>query len=424
MATLYEMSDKYGEANKVLEKTSKIAALRFDKTHWQYANALTNVSRLQIKTGEYDKAAENIATAIEIMEMKKNNDDHLKVYLVNAIETQAVIFGIKGLFDDAQDNLDRTGKMIERADHSMIGLDELATARELSSLFIQLGRYKDTQDLLNDMVKTYETQYGTNSLRLIEPLVNLGRIKLLNDGDYTQADRLAQRANDIAVKIYGEVSTKTAPTQKLLADIDYQIGDYDKARANIEKALKSQEKQFGRNHIEVAKCLSQLALIRFHKGDNKQEVEKIMLESRQIMGDKLGKDNPQYADILKNVAILYISEKKFDIAFSSLTQAEQIWRSKSGRKRNINAASIYSLTGDVYYQQKNYVKSEEFYNKAKDLYERFFSKNHPDYVKVLSKLSKVYYMEKDYKRAKTQCRRSACQLREVHQTILPCVERS
>ncbi len=125
-----------------------------------------------------------------------------------------------------------------------------------------------------------------------------------------------------------------------------------------------------------------------------------MHESLEIMGKKLGKDNPQYAEILKNVAVLYISEGKYDIAFSSLTQAETIWRTKTGTKSNINAASIYTLTGDVYYQLKNYPKAEEFYNKGKDLYNRFFSSNHPEYVKVLSKLAKVYYMEKEFKRSK------------------------
>src|SRR6185369_12443365 len=142
------------------------------------------------------------------------------------------------------------------------------------------------------------------------------------------------------------------------------------------------------------------ALIKFYKGDDRKEVEKLMLESRDIMGTKLGKDNPQYADILKNVAILYISEKRFDVAFNSLTVAESIWKSKTGRKNNINLAGIYTLTGDVFYQQKKYDKAEEFYSKSKSLYEKFFSKGHPEYVKVLSKQAKVYYMQKDFKRAK------------------------
>src|SRR5690606_548743 len=147
-------------------------------------------------------------------------------------------------------------------------------------------------------------------------------------------------------------------------------GDYEKAEDNLVKAIASQEKQFGRQHIEVAKSVSQLALIKFHKGDDRNTVEKLMLEARDIMAEKLGKDNPQYAEILKNVAVVYISQGRYDIAFNSLTVAENIWRTKTGTKNNINAAGIYSLTGDVYYQLKNYNRAEEFYNKAKDLYEK------------------------------------------------------
>jgi hypothetical protein len=51
----------------------------------------------------------------------------------------------------------------------------------------------------------------------------------LSQGDYPSADKIALRANTIATSIYGEISTKTAATQKLLGDIDYTIGDYDKA---------------------------------------------------------------------------------------------------------------------------------------------------------------------------------------------------
>lgn len=398
MAVLYELSDKYKEASATLDQALEIAHAKYSDTDYEYGNELNNVARLQIKLGEYEKAQTNIDRSLKILEEFRKEEDK-KVYLINAIETQAVLFGIKGLFDEAEDALSRSAKMIVKAETVLVGIDNLATARELSSLLIQLGRYSETEVLLNGLLAEYEKQFGVSSLRLIEPLVNLGRLTLLK-GDYTEADKIAKRANDIAVKVYGETSTKTAPTQKLLSDIDYQIGDYEKAEDLILLALKSQEKQFGRNHIDVAKSLAQLALIKFYKGDDRKEVEKIIIEARNIVGERLGKDNPQYAEILKSVAIVYISERRYDIAFSSLTQAEAIWQAKTGRKNNINAASIYALTGDVYYQQKNYGKAEEFYNKAKNLYEKFFSRNHPEYVKILSKQAKVYFMEKDFKRAK------------------------
>lgn len=395
-ATLYEVTDQYTKANASLDRALNVARSKYDDADPDYGVELDRIAQLQIKLGQYEKAEQNLNKALKILEQYRKNDNRLPDY-VHVIETQAKLYGIKGMFDEAEDNLKRSTKLIANA-KVIIGSD-LSAAEELSALLIQLGGYSEADRLLSNQIPEYERLYGIQSLRLIEPLVNRGRI-LLAKGDYTEAERTALRANQIAIKIYGEGSTKTAPTQKLLSDIYYTLGDYDKAEAQVSKALASQEKQFGRNHIETAKSISQLALIKFYKGDNRQQVEKLMLESRNIMAEKLGKENPQYAEILKNVAVLYISEKKFDIAFNALTVAESIWRAKTGTKNNINAASIYTLTGDVYYQTKNYKKAQEFYSQSKDLYEKFFSSRHPEYVKVLSKLAKVYYMQQDYKKAK------------------------
>ncbi|MDH4057994.1 MAG: CHAT domain-containing protein, partial [Cyclobacteriaceae bacterium] len=397
LANYYQLTDKFSLASATLSTASDAARQKYDNEDPAYAIALNQQTKLRIKIGEYDKAESEINRSLQIFDLKQNKDDKWIPDYINAIETQAKLYGIKGMFDEAQSNLDRSRKMISKSKVNLS--NELSTAEELSSLLIQLGIYSQTNELLNKLIPDYEKLYGAQSIRLIDPLVNRGRI-LLARGDYTDAERTTARANQIAVKTYGEISTKTAPTQILLSDIYYSLGDYDKAEINIRKSLASLEKQFGRNHVDVARSLSQLALIKFYKGDDKKEIEKLMIEARDIIASKLGKDNPQYAEILKNVAQLYISDKRYDLAFNSLSIAESIWTQKAGSKNNINTASIHMLTGDVYYQMKNYPKAEEFYNKAKSLYEKNFSSTHPEYVKALSKLSKVYYMQQDYKRAK------------------------
>ncbi len=396
LAKLYEFTDQYTLASATLDFASDVARSKFSDSDPEYGIELDRIAQLQIKLGQYEKAELNISRSLKILEEFRKDDNRIGDY-IHAIETEANLFGIKGLFDEAESNLDRSRKLIAKADVN-IG-NELSAAEELTSLFIQLGRYSDADRLLNAQIPEYEKLYGINSIRLIEPIINRGRI-LLAKGDYTEAEKTAMKANQMAIKTYGEISTKTAPTQKLLSEIYYTLGDYDKAERNVAKAIASQEKQFGRNHIEVARSLSQIALIKFHNGENRADIEKLMFEARDIIAEKLGNDNPQYAEILKNMAVLYISEKKFDVAFNALTMAQNIWRSKTGKKNNINTASIFTLTGDVYYQQKDYGKAEEFYNQSKNLYEKFFSTSHPEYVKVLSKLSKVYYMQKEYKRSK------------------------
>jgi len=398
MATLYELTDKYVEANQTLEKATFIARSKYSDQDYQYGIELTQIAKLQLKLGQYEKAEENLTKSLVILEGFRK-DDSKKIFLIQAIETQAVLYGIKGLFDEAEDALNRSSRIISRSD-KITGADELNTAKELSSLYIQLGRYSETQKDLIELISEYEKLFGTSSIRLIEPLVNMGKLSLAK-GDYTEASKIADRTNKIAINVYGEKSTKTAPTYKLQSDIDYAIGDFESAERHIRLALESQQKQFGRNHIEVAKSLAQLGIIKFYKGDKPADVEKILAEAQEIMGERLGKENPQYADILKNVAIVKISEKKFSEAVNALTQAEAIWRNKTGTKTNINAASIYTLTGDLFYQMKNYKKAEEFYSQARDIYEKYFNRSHPEYVKILSKQAKVYYMEGNFKRAKS-----------------------
>ena len=123
-------------------------------------------------------------------------------------------------------------------------------------------------------------------------------------------------------------------------------------------------------------------------------------ESKQTLENKLGNRNPRYAETLKNLAVLYIATDRYDEAFNALTLAETIWSTKVGRRNNINTASIYLLAGDIYYRQRQYQKAEIEYNKAKVLYEKFFNDNHPEYVKVLSKLSKGQDREGEARKAK------------------------
>ncbi|HEY0770257.1 MAG TPA: CHAT domain-containing protein, partial [Sphingobacteriaceae bacterium] len=60
-------------------------------------------------------------------------------------------------------------------------------------------------------------------------------------------------------------------------------------------------------------------------------------------------------------------------------------------------------------------------NKSKDLYERFFSKTHPEYVKVVSKLSKVYYMQKNLKAAKSNIEEALGKYEEFIKQYFPAL---
>jgi len=397
LAIYYEALDDYNKASEMLSKAANAAEAKYEPTDVEYGKELSYLAKVQIKIGDYDQAKNNIKTAIEILS-DKNKFGYQVTDYIGALEVEAKFNAILGDFEGAEDNLDKSKKLIRKADN-LLGYNELSSKQELAGLYISLGKYAETNEILSTLITEYENVYGTSSRNLIDPLVNYGHLKMIT-GDYTEAEKIARRVSKIALDTYGDKSTKLAPALILEAEINATLGDYDKALEHSTQALAIQEARFGKDHIDVAKSLTQQALILFYQGGFNAKAERLMTESKEIIGAKLGSRTPLYAQNQTNLATVYIAQKKYDQAFNSLELSEKIWLNKVGKRNNINAAEIYVLKGDLYYQQYNYSKAEENYEKSRKLYDKFFNKQHPDYVKVISKLSKVYYMSGDTRRAK------------------------
>lgn len=222
------------------------------------------------------------------------------------------------------------------------------------------------------------------------------RLNLIK-GDYTEAEQQARKANNIAISIFGENSSKVVPSLLQLADVYTTIGDYDKAESLLKNAIEIQKQKFGPEHVDVGKSTSKLALVYFYQDKPVTEIQPLFQQAERIIGKKLGSNNPTYAEILKNMAVANIASGNYSLAFTYLNQAESIWKAKIGKRNNINAASTLVLKGDIYYKQKNYSEAEEYYENAQRQFDRVFSETHPEYVKVQSKLSKTYFMQARYK---------------------------
>jgi len=383
---IYESTDRYKEASETLELALIAIRTKYDDRDVAYAEALDRIANLQIRIGEYEKADQNIKIALEIF---KNNKGARPAY-AKGLETQAKIMAIYSLYDEAENAFNRSQKLLGKVSAT----DRIAsqsTIEDLASLYIDIGKFSLTEELLSKAITKYETQFGPETRKLITPLLESARLELIT-GDYTKAEQMARRAYNIAESVYGDNSTKTASTLILLAQINTTIGDYDHANEDITQALTIQQEQFGKDHVDVAKSISQQAKIKYFKFDHFDEIEPLYLEAQKIIENKLGPLSPLYAETLKNRAALFIRANRVDEAFELLDQAQQIWERKLGRRNNVNLASIYTLTGDIYYLRRNFQEANEQYRRAKKLYEKVFNDSHPDYVKVLAKMSKVSYM--------------------------------
>ena len=397
LSKYYELTDNFEKAKISLEDALLATRIKYNNTDIAYGSELVKIADLQIKIGEYKEAEKNINTAQEILIVLKKDKEQLVQYIA-ALETNAKLSAMKGDFESAKSDIIRSQKLLLKATN-LGEYDDLASTVNLADIYVKYGKITKTREALETVIGQYETLFGKESNRLIIPLLSYGNLQLVN-GEYTEAEKSTRRAFNISVAQFGENSSRSAFCKKQLATIFTSLGDYKKALNNINSTISIQKKVYGNKHIEVAKSLSQLALIKFYKNEPPKTIEPIFDESKRIIADKIGNRTPMYADVIKGLSIIYIEQNRFDDAFNSLALAESIWKLRVKGRKNLNLASIYSLTGDVYYQQKNYAKAEEKYNQAKKLYEGFFNKEHPDYVQVISKLSKVYYMQGDKRRAK------------------------
>ncbi|MEQ9403023.1 MAG: CHAT domain-containing tetratricopeptide repeat protein [Cyclobacteriaceae bacterium] len=398
LATFYEESDNYKKASEILDQALLAARKKYDDRDIEYGNELGKIANLQINIGQYDKATKNLTEAIDIMNESKVEE--ATGYLASAMIIEAKLFAIKGLFDEAEDNIYKSDRLQNR---SLLTIESsgLDYVDDLGGLYLNIGRYADAEKILTASLKEKSLDFGPESRHLNIPLILNARLNLIK-GDYTEAEQLSRRANSITLNTFGEESSKVVPSILQLADVYITIGDFDKAESLLKNAIRIQKSKFGEEHIDVAKSTSRLALVYFFQEKPLTEVQALFQEAERVIGLKLGSQNPTYAEILKNMAIANIASGNYSLAFNYLNQAETIWAKKIGKRNNINAASAAVLKGDIYYRQKNYPEAERFYENARKQYERVFSKTHPEFVKVQSKLSKTYFMQARFKESQDE----------------------
>lgn len=398
LAKYYEITDQLDKATAMLDEALKATRVKYDDQDINYAIELQKIAALKIKIGDYKGAEENIEAAIDLLH-KERRDRHNAIYYVMSLETKAKLLALQGSYTEARNLLIRAQKFLYRAE-DLTQYDELASEIELADIKIKLGRkISETETMLQEVLAAYQQLFGNDSYQLIEPLLRYGDLRLFT-GDYAEAEKIARRAQKIATDRLGENSSKVALSDILLARIYTALGDYEKAKQNIQDALKIQEAVYGHDHIMVARSLSELGLVMFYNEDDPAETEKVYNDAKNIIAQKLGNRTPLYAELMKNLSLLYIQQNRFNEAFTSLSIAKNIWEERLSGRGNASLAGIYGLTGDLYYQKKDYEKAADNYLKAQNMYNYFFNPDHPEYVRVLSKLSKVYYMQGDRRKAK------------------------
>lgn len=277
-------------------------------------------------------------------------------------------------------------------------LTDIDRARVLNmkafALYSYFRQSFEAKQLLDQVIPTYEAQYGPTSSQVASLLNNLA-VVVGQLGDLYRKKSLLKKALTIAEAIYGETSLLTAVTLTNLGNVSRSLEEWPDAKRFLHRALAILEAQ----HLQVAHVLSLLG----HVHSDLREYS----EADQVLGKAVGiyeqapdrERDAQFANSLTKWAQVLASQRDYAKARSLLERSLQMKQSIYGRKHVQVAAALGHLSA-VLCCLGEYEKAKELQQKALAVKEAVYNPNHVQVAKTLSILGDIYQSQKDFANAK------------------------
>ncbi len=256
-----------------------------------------------------------------------------------------------------------------------------AQAQNIDKQLEKIGQQEDKVIAVAQLSKLLENENLSNVQR-IEILMLQGR-SYLTLSDLTSALTVIQQAKQVADQ--ASLPLQQAETDKLMGIIFYFQGQYDQALIFYQAALNYFQKQPFSAVIAIkqANLLNNIALVQTSQGNavaalkSYQQVEPLY----QRYGDEIDK-----IDVRFNLATLYISLRRFDIAISMLKEV-------ISRREDIgDDYGVAKASGDLgvsYKHSGQYLQAEQYILTALEYFQTH--EYHYDAASQLHNIAEVYY---------------------------------
>jgi serine/threonine protein kinase/Tfp pilus assembly protein PilF len=172
------------------------------------------------------------------------------------------------------------------------------------------------------------------------------------------------------------------------------LGLYKESEPLTRKGLEIQENQLGKEDLQVAQSLMNLALL-FERQGKYPEAAECSQRSLEIQKKRLGSDHPDIASSLHLLGRICYRQAKLKEAESFYEQALKMREKALGPNHPDVAESLNDL-GALYYLQGQFDKAEQYYKRALVIRESVLGADHPDVGNTLNSLASLYLWLKRY----------------------------
>jgi eukaryotic-like serine/threonine-protein kinase len=216
-------------------------------------------------------------------------------------------------------------------------------------------------------------------------------------------DILEKAAENIETDLIDQPEIE-ASIRSTLGNTYVNLGEYDKAKPFLEKALSINENIYGKESEQTAQSLHDLALYHDWAGDLKA-ADSLYEKSVNMFRKVLQEPTKRFADALNDYAITKMNFGQYEIAEKLYTEAIDIALSEYGEK-NRNTAVMMNNLALNYTDAGNLDKAEEYHKKSLAINIELLGENRPEVGTSYNNLAYLYMLKEEYKLAEEYLEKS------------------
>ncbi len=265
---------------------------------------------------------------------------------------------------------------------------------DLGLLYATMGRFNTAGQYTPEALSLREKTLGKNSKAYASSLNN-NAVLFQETARYNEAEKYFQDALATVKQTLGEQSQEYAIVLNNQAIFFSKIGRYDQAVEKLKSAITILDQQQKNNLRNTVGFQSNLALL-YQKTGKFQDAEAIYLKLEKAL--KAQSNNPFYAGVLDNLALLYIQMNKLDKVESYFRQSADVYKARFGNQ-NPNYAKVLNDLGNFYRMQGRFVEAEQTLTESLTIRSNALDPGHPDFVKSEEDLGILYWKKGDLQKA-------------------------
>ena len=257
---------------------------------------------------------------------------------------------------------------------------------ELVEAWQQCQQYLPHAQVCAELIEEWEMMFP-EAARLLHRTGNY----LYERGQFMEAEPLYRRAVSIREKALGPRHPDVARSLSDLALLYLGRGEYEQAEPLYQQALAIQEQALGPGHPDVAGILNDLAMLYYFQGKYEQ-AEPFHQRARIIFECALGPTHHNVATSLNNLGKLYLAQGRYEQARTLMQRALAMREQVQGLDHPDVANSLHHL-GDLAAAEGKYNEAEELYRRALTMREQSLGPNHPNVAETLHEWARLCHAQ-------------------------------